>query len=527
VSLQLSDPATGWSFTCETNATGKKVLDDGLVLQEVRHDGHNFAKDIRVIGLRMFVETIDPTGKVVSVDSEFLRLRSHPFEVGDIKELKPVATAMPKPSTGTFKYLQEADEALFLKSYFRDEKDNYVAYGVRCDYKLEADELETWPNAEFAGLTVSQIFLFSRYGNSPPHEPSGGLSAARCHPMTKFQLTPNPGVDKKKNRFRVRSIRFDYRVHLSLDRHHDVATNAGLAQIGNQAGLFRDEETVSIVAAASRTPRGIVGAIGGSEGAGSQITGAAFAAAEKPLVLEVTAPGLALGVSVYDDGSRTRTCWDNIHWWGSRGKGEPLISAPGAFHAAHVHWRWGTAASTIRFRKPTIDTTGTPDAASGDPAAGNISGALTDPRIWMQTIRVAATTADRLLEPGLNLSEDLSPTDWKTAFTRLRSSPGEIEDGANIVLWYSVEANREVVFPGATVRAQSPAPGVIPGRNPSHTTPPRRFEWSAAGTVFLHGIFFAHDAEKTGFLSVGNRKPEHFPKSASSIRKEKQWFRSA
>jgi hypothetical protein len=32
--------------------------------------------------------------------------------------------------------------------------------------------------------------------------------------------------------------------------------------------------------------------------------------------------------------------WDNIHWWGGYKKFH-IPSAPEAFHAAHLHWRWG------------------------------------------------------------------------------------------------------------------------------------------------------------------------------------------
>src|SRR5262249_9141581 len=125
--------------------------------------------------------------------------------------------------------------------YFKD-GGNYVAYGVSA--KFEAPMLlSSLDNCEFLGLTVEQIFLFSRYGKVPIHEPSGGLEAARCHPMVKYEFSKNSAHDTTKKYMRVRTIRFDYRLHLYLDRHHDVKTNAGLPKLGNQAGLFADSDS--------------------------------------------------------------------------------------------------------------------------------------------------------------------------------------------------------------------------------------------------------------------------------------------
>ena len=58
--------------------------------------------------------------------------------------------------------------------------------------------------------------------------------AARCHPMIRYAFTKNAAFDEKKPHTRVASIRFDYRLHMYMDRHYDKVTNAGLKQIGNQ-----------------------------------------------------------------------------------------------------------------------------------------------------------------------------------------------------------------------------------------------------------------------------------------------------
>ncbi len=55
--MKHADPVTGWSFECVTDSAGKPP-NGGLVLRDIRHDGHNFAKDVRVIGLVIEVEHV-------------------------------------------------------------------------------------------------------------------------------------------------------------------------------------------------------------------------------------------------------------------------------------------------------------------------------------------------------------------------------------------------------------------------------------------------------------------------------------
>ena len=504
----VSDAETGWSFSYRTDHTGTKP-EAGLTLIDVQHDGHNFAKDIRTIGLRIIVEEVHPPEIVVNRVSHFFFLDAPNFHVSDVQVLKPVAPKTRAAGQGqVFKYLQEADEALYLKNYFKD-GDNYVAFGLKAIFAWPSTfAASKWPNAAFDGLSVTQIFLFSRYSGSPPHEPGDVLSAARCHPLINFGVTENTKVDKTKKYYRIDSIRFDYYLRLFIDRHHVVKTNAGLPQIGNNAGLFRDREAAALSAA-------IVGTIK-KLGPSGGVTEIAFGAVEKPLVLEVTAPGLAMGLSVFRDATAVHRCWDNVHWWGSRGKGQPLISAPGAFHAAHVHWRWGRAGFEIRPTIPEVDTTGVPKAASGHPAFAGVRGALVDPRVWMQSIRIGVVKHDKALDPDVQLSVDLCQLDWKTLFTKLRASPSDIEAGDDIVLWYSVEAHRQLVLPSTWPYKGTPPPAMAA----------QTFDWKGGGTVFLHGMFFAHDAEGGG-LKAGTTTAEHRPNSAAAIRRAAQWFRTA
>ena len=253
------------------------------------------------------------------------------------------------------------------------------------------------------------------------------------------------------------------------------------------------------------------------------VTNVAFAAAEKQVILEVAAPGTAKGFSGFQEGDGVEHwCWDNIHWWGSRAN-EQMISAPGAFHAAHVHWRWGAAAIPTFSKIPVVEGTGRP---SGLPrGTGTTSGTLlVDPRIWIQSIRVAVTENDPLLDPdrpGVAL-EGLCKVDWKSLFTGLRAAPREIAAGADIVCWYSAEVHRDITLPRQTF-------GVNPGRGPLPEPvplPPLNFTNKLEGTVMLHGIFFAHEPETTT-LETGTTHPEHWPRTAAEIRSRGLWVRDA
>src|SRR4029450_12115893 len=335
MALAIADPVTKWSFSCLTDGGGTKPPPGGLVLQQVQHDGHNFAKDIRVIGFWVEIETVNPAGAVTATAKTFYILDDTNFTVAPIAQFAPAAPGSPGVAA-TFPYLKQLDVALDFKEYFKS-AGNYFAYIVKAEYTAAA-VFRKFTNCELAGLNVTQSFLFSPYGTSPVHEPSGGLSAARCHPIVRYETTVNGAIDKKKDYTRLKSIRFDYRLHIYIDRHHNTATNATLSQIGNQAGLFADGD-------------------GGKFGIGLYTLGsgaynrsystassrAVLHAAEKPIVLEVAPQALESGLPLFKTAptAKPNRCWDNTHWWGARGSGSPLISAPGGFHAAHIPWRCG------------------------------------------------------------------------------------------------------------------------------------------------------------------------------------------
>lgn len=500
MALSLSDPTTGWSFECPAG-TGGEPPAGGLIVKNVRHQSNNLARDMRLVGLRLTVAEVEPTGAVASKSNVFVQLDSSSFEFGAIQELKPAAVAAPPASSAagvTFldRLKRAADTLVLLKGYFKDPSGVYSGYGVRVDYTAKASLFAAWGNCEVSALKLSQIFLFSTYGKSPPHEPGGVLMAARCHPLTTYEMTENPTLDRTRRYQRIESIRFDYRLNLTVDAKPAEPGGALLSPAGNNAGLFRDNDSVSLTGGFAGTVFHLSRSLGFSK--------AAFAAVEKQLILEVVAPGLEKGLSSYKEGGTEYTCWDNVHWWGFRGKGAAMISTPGAFHAAHVHWRWGAAGSALRKSIPEIDTTGRPKELPKDLPGSATGSLLVDPSIWIQSIRVAVIHNDPTLDPnvaGVTL-EQLSKEDWKSLFTGLRSEPLDISEGTDIVCWYSVEVHRELKTPSTTLNNK------------------------LAGTVFLHGLFFAHEAEITGF-GVGDTGPQHWPRSESSIRSGKQWFRDA
>lgn len=510
----ISDAMTGWDYSYLTDGAGRMPPPGGLVVQDVSHGGHGFARDIRLIGFWIELETVAPDGTVTAGVKSFHTLAAPDFTVGGIRILTPQAPGAPT-TPAALGDLKLVDTALDFASYYKT-NGNYIASGLAATYTA-LTLLAKATNPEMIGLVIDQVFIFGPYGVHH-HEPSGALQAARHHPMLKYAFQANPNLDKSKARTRVKSIRFDYRLHLKLDRHHDLAENAKLAQLGNQAGLFADSDTGLGTFIDAVT--GTIWHLSPSQG----LSGGSFVGAEKPLVFEVTAPCLALGFPAYlvpppPGGAVVGVrCWDNLHWWGARGAGNPIISAPGAFHAAHLHWRWGAAAAVTSVNSdPTFNPKVYPPGVAARPGVSGTWGPLVDPRIWMQTIRVAVVKNDTKLDPntGVALSA-LSRTDWKTLFDGgLRVAPDDISAGADIVLWFSAEVAGRVTVPG--YRAGTFLPNDVAAKT---------YEAAAAGTIFLHGLFFAHNPEQTA-LKVGSTAPQYTPNSEAVIRKARSWFRSA
>jgi hypothetical protein len=501
------DKLTGWTFECPVDSSGKPPESQGgIVLREMRHDGHNFAREVRMIGLWIEIENGDGSGNIGNREKKLRTLSaSNGFTLSPIRKLEPTPILNHPTWKEKFEWLKDFDDALNFSDYIQDPQGTYSGYGVAANF--DAPDLfafMAWTNCDFAGLSIEQVFLFSHYSDEPPHEPTTVLTAARFHPLVRFELKKNPAFDPSKQHTRVVSIRFDFRLHLYLDSRFD-AKNAPQNKntVRNQAGLFADRESVSVSSLAQTI---------NPASDRTLVSGQSFSAIEKPIVLEIAAPGLVQGftdstglnISKFDR-LHDVDCWDNVHWWGMRATPNVYVSAPGAFHCAHSHWRWGSvlAMADINIGTPDrpipvlpIDTgvhfqPGTP---------------LLDPGIPWQTLQIAVTQNAKRFDPAQKTPlTDLTERDWETLFERSSNNPPpvKIADGDDIVLWYSTEVLKRFTPPGQGMPAFVAAP---------------------QGTVFLHGFFFAHDDEMSG-VAVGTTNAEHRPSSAAAIEKSKKWFR--
>jgi hypothetical protein len=504
--VRHDDKLTGWTFECPVDSGGKPQEPlGGIVLREMRHEGHNFAREVRLLGFCIEIEHVDESGNVTH-SKKWLRTLSASmgFTISQIRKLEPTPILNHPTWKEKFEWLKDFDDALNFSDYIQDPQGTYSGYGVAATF--EAPTLIAnlgFTDCDYAGLSIEQVFLFSRYSDNPPHEPTGFLSAARFHPLVKYQLKRNPAFDSRKRHTRVASIRFDFRLHLYLDSKFDTK-NAPQDKntVVNQAGLFADRDTIA--------KRKLF----------SGVSAASFSAVEKPVVLEVTGPGLVQGFTDSTpldiprlDRLHKVDCWDNVHWWGLRATPNRYISAPGAFHAAHIHWRWGSVLAKVDSlladvinALPTVSGVSSPTGVVDIGSHFTPGTPLVDPGIAWQTIQVAVTKNTKRFDPGQQRLVDLMDTEWETLFeTNNRPAPEKIQDGADIVLWYSTEVRSRVTLPLDGKPTVFSAPG---------------------GTVFVHGIFFAHDDEMTG-ATVGTTSAEHRPDSASEIEAAKTWFRSA
>jgi hypothetical protein len=183
----------------------------------------------------------------------------------------------------------------------------------------------------------------------------------------------------------------------------------------------------------------------------------------------------------YEEEVERIIAWDNIHWWGagkSVGKKTQSIhaTAPGAFHALHIHWRWGEVLQT-KDSDAMLEYEGEPQFVGESQG-----GVLTDPNIQNQTVKFAIVKNESL--PKGPFSEH-STEDFESFFRSLNSDPKKIDTrpygGDDLILYYSSEIFVE---------------------NERGSTN------ELVGNIFSHGIFFAHQDEpyflsNDGLLTAG------------------------
>lgn len=206
-----------------------------------------------------------------------------------------------------------------------------------------------------------------------------------------------------------------------------------------------------------------------------------FDGVEKPVLYEL------VGTFV-NEGDVTGT-WDNMHWWGT----EKIPSAPGAFHAAHTHFRWSQlntypspeeeqvldVLNSFGTKKALFNKTPQLRSLVKTFVEKQLSGPLIDPNIPKQTIHFALAlnggTLDKKLKEKPKENEPVETFDKVDVTPMPIASVSESGNkGADIVYWLSCKAQR---------------------------TDAEVFK----GTLLVNGFYFAHDEEKPlGLFLPGN-----------------------
>ena len=451
---------------------GCEPPDGGLVLQNITHQQYHFARDVRTIGFWITYIKTEKTGS--KEESKFYILDRNNFDFQCIEKLAAADLDLKKQD-----FKQPADTTEYFLSTLRSFSYFPFTYAIRAIYKSKKTFFPA--NCEMGSLTINQSYLFTAYSSVPGHEPTGGLSAARFFPQINTRFLRNVQFNKSVYpQYEVKSIRFDTRLHITLDTFVDtpaVPTTA-ITTPKNFAGTFRDLEAIATV-----------------PGRAAQTI---FEAAEKPLLFEMAAKGFMHGTNQLTEKIKA---WDNVHWWGARWKTKSHvigpdtkellhISAPGAFFAVHFHWRWGGAARDTHALLPNTAYRTSPQFK------GNItdSGPLMDPGIPDQDLQFAVAQYDAATDPEKVALTSLSKADFPTLFTS-KTKPTDISAGDNLVMWLGASFNRS-------------QPGDV-----------------LSGTQLVHGFFFAHNPEPGFFSKVGSTSAVYFPNDEKSIRAAPAWER--
>jgi hypothetical protein len=445
---------------------GCEPPDGGIVLKDITHQQYHFARDVRVVGFWITYVKTDKVGGAIQSkpESRFYTLERASFDFQCVEKLAGADLDLKKQD-----FTKPADTKEYFLSTLRHFSHFPFTYAIRAIYKSKATFFPA--NCDMRSLTINQSYLFTAYSALPAHEPTGGLTAARFFPQVNTQffasVTFNASVYPQ---YEVKSIRFDTRMHLTLDTFVDTPAvpTKPITAPDNFAGTFKDRETIANV-----------------PGRAAQTI---FEATEKPLIYEIAAKGFLHSTNKLTD----KTTWDNIHWWGARWEtekhliGPPTqsrlhVSAPGAFFAVHFHWRWGGAARDTHRLLPNTAHRTAPQFK------GTItdSSPLIDPGIPDQDLQFAVTSYDTASDPDKAPAKNLSTEDFPKFFTSKTAT--DISNGGNLVLWVGTTFNRT----GGS---------------------------ALSGTHLVHGFFFAHNPEP-GFVSKsGSKSAEYFPTDEKAIR---------
>ena len=515
-----------WQFDIEEYETagtvdvdGKKtavgkgfVPNGGIVLKNVYHGGYRLAYDMGIVGVWVYPgkKAREETGVT---EPKYLRLGAPDFRQLNEKDNFIAKTQMPfEVATLAFDFSKAANNAQVpykppTKAVDKMPYNFKNVFSNSIKGQLKVKWVTRYPvfGTNSGSLFLTQKILFTDYSAEPAHEPSGGLTATRLHPFIEVHY-PN------KDDGYVESIRLDYRLYLGLDMAYGLIKTKSARKIpiehgdysdepaydygygrmplkgikSNQAGLFRDDDSISPVNVdASPGNTYIYPKMGAAD--------TVFSAAEKPIKYEVIGNGLI-------EPKEKKTLWDNIHWWGSNGGTKTLPSTPGAFHATHIHWRWGVDLQKQHYKINKLY----PYYAGEDQFVGEgKGGVLTDPRIDLQKIEFAIVKNENLPEKVyVSNTENHGTAKFEDFFKAKRGEkPTKVENGNDLVLYYSV-----------SVDVANSSSKKLPQNSP--------FE----GVFFIHGLFFAHEREP-GFLNSTGAK-RSFYKNPDESGVKQDWNRN-
>jgi hypothetical protein len=398
----------------------------GVVLKNVYHNLHPMARDIRVVGLWIGFRRSKQSAVGLRLGSPQIPVKHGPSETSFFTR----GYASPYREVGSI-------GALFS-----------TPGGV-----IAHDSGE---------LFIEQDYIFTEYSNTPSHEPSGNISAARLYPRIGFRISPSGSKESAPD-----FVRIDYRMQLelsSLDSPQRLRRNRS-DPFYSQAGVFGDNDNFDLTSAV-RTA--------------NEPDNELFDIAEKPLIYEVIVTGIK-------SGSKGEV--DNIHYWPASVN---TPSAPGAFHAVHCHWRWlPSAADPTFFQK----MPGAPFSGGGIQYGFNPGQPLIDTSNREQNLTLAVTNNTRW--PS-EIEYNNLPYDYLTILKK--QTPVTIRSGAPLILWFSYEFYRNFK--------------VYPYNEP----------WS--GRAFVNGIFFTHDPQPSILTSPSTlpssftQRPFYKPYEPNSLPRE-------
>src|SRR5690349_11894940 len=204
--------------------------------------------------------------------------------------------------------------------------------GVQAKYKTKSKVFGDDTDKDDDHLLVEQSFIFAKYGKDPAHEPGGVLEAARALPLVKFSYGGK----------RVKSIRIDYRLEISLDLflYRDSATLDPLLDMGVLKEVLKNiprEEIKKRLIQQLKDKRPMLAGVFRDTEQFPKLptTGGFFDAYEKPVLWEIVGYGLKKGIPgdkvttkkeaprVHEGPMRVtsvvvnddQSTWDNIHMW--------------------------------------------------------------------------------------------------------------------------------------------------------------------------------------------------------------------